>query len=184
MSQAYDFLVFRWDRYILTYGFFDQVGFARSLAVWWSEFWQNRESGAESAVDSNAGDEKQEAEGAADESDGQGLGGFRWVPLTVILVLVGWWIWLHRPALDAVWAYRRLRSRVEQDEAIALPTSTPPLQLADHIDRFRPPAAASARRVIDLYLRESFGGQQLSDEELLELRSSLRDALQNLRKTA
>ena len=24
-SQAYDYLVFRWDRYVLTYGFYDQV---------------------------------------------------------------------------------------------------------------------------------------------------------------
>lgn len=184
MAQAYDFLVFRWDRYILTYGFFDQVGFVRSLAVWWSDLWQGLDSGTDSAADSKDQDKQQAAEETSVESDGLGLGGFRWVPLTILLVLVGWWIWLHRPALDAVWAYRRLRSRIEQDEAIALPVSAPPLQLADHIDRFRPPAAAPARRVIDLYLRESFGGQQLSDEELVELRSSLRDALQNLRKTA
>ncbi len=75
-------------------------------------------------------------------------------------------------------------SRIEKDEILALPGSTPPLKLAEHIASSKPLASVPARRVIDLYLRESFGGQELTEEERQELRAALREAVQNLRKTA
>jgi transglutaminase-like putative cysteine protease len=184
MSQAYDFLIFRWDRYILTYGFFDQVGFARNLVVWWSELWQGRESGSKDGGSAVTGEESPQQDGNRGEVEGFDASVNQLAPLLVVLFLSGWWIWQHRPKLDAVRAYKRLRSRLEKDETLPLQSSTPPLQLAEHIDRFRPPASAPARRVIELYLRQSFGEQELSETELQELRTSLRDALQNLRKIA
>ena len=62
--------------------------------------------------------------------------------------------------------------------------SVAPLQMAHEIERRRPAASKPARRVVDLYLRESFGGQLLNAEELEELKSDLREAIQSLRKTA
>ena len=182
-SPAYDYVIFRWDRYVLTYGFFDQVGIARRLVTWWSEWWRSRSS-------PEAGDEKQIEVSGADEvaetADGQGfnVSGYELIPLALVLLWGAWWIWRHRPAFSAVRAYRQLRSRIEKDEVIALPGSTPPLKLAEHIANSNPQASVAARRVIDFYLRESFGGQELTEEERQELRTALRDAVQNLRKTA
>jgi transglutaminase-like putative cysteine protease len=184
MTQAYDFLIFRWDRYILTYGFFDQVGFARNLVVWWSELWQGRGSDSAEGESAVTGEQLPQQEQDRREVARFEVSAYQMVPLLVLLLLSGWWIWRHRPKLDAVRAYKRLRSRLEQDETLPLQGSTPPLQVAQHIERVRPPASAAARRVIDLYLRQSFGEQELSEAELQELRTSLRDALQNLRKTA
>jgi len=183
ISQAYDYVIFRWDRYVLTYGFFDQVGIARRLVTWWSDWWRSRRSPESS-------DEPQARVAAASEESDTGadqgfeMSGYELIPLALVLLWGAWWIWRHRPAFSAVRAYRQLRSRIEKDEEIAVPGSTPPLELAEHIARSKPRASVPARRVIDLYLRESFGGQDLTEEDRQELRTALRDALQNLRKIA
>ncbi|MGB7491289.1 MAG: DUF4129 domain-containing protein, partial [Thermoanaerobaculia bacterium] len=62
----------------------------------------------------------------------------------------------------------------------ALTSSVPPLELAARIARQRPVALASADRLIELYLQESFGGRELSDEERRELKQVLREALRSL----
>ena len=182
-SQAYDYVIFRWDRYILTYGFFDQVGIARRLVSWWSEWWSSRRSPKPSSDEQiEATGESQVAESA--DAPGLELTGYELIPLALVLLGAAWWVWRHRPAFSAVRAYRQLRSRIERDEMIAVPESTPPLKLAEHIASSKPDASISVRRVIDLYLRESFGGQELTEDERQELRTALRDAVQNLRKTA
>jgi hypothetical protein len=48
-------------------------------------------------------------------------------------------------------------------------------------ERF-PEAAAPAARVIQFYLRESFGGQALEDEELEDLKAALEEAEKRMRK--
>ena len=182
-SQAYDYVVFRWDRYVLTYGFFDQVGIARKLVSLWSEWRRARSAGR--TIEPSTPSEKSEDVGA-ETANGPGFdfGGLELIPLRLVLLWGAWWIWRHRPAFSAVRAYRQLRHRYERDDSVELPASAPPLALADQISRFRPQASIPARRVIDLYLRESFGGQELTEEERQELRGAPRDAVQNLRKTA
>jgi transglutaminase-like putative cysteine protease len=182
-SQAYDYAIFRWDRYVLTYGFFDQVGIARRLVTWWSDWWRSRSSPDASTEETiEVAGEDDAAESAGDQ--GFNMSGYELIPLSLALLWGAWWIWRHRPAFSAVRAYRQLRSRIENDEAIELQGSTPPLGLAEHIASAKPLASVPARRVIDLYLRESFGGQELTEEERQELRIALRDAVQNLRKSA
>ena len=45
-----------------------------------------------------------------------------------------------------------------------------------------PEAAAPAARVIEFYLRESFGGQPLEDEEVEALKEALGEAEKRMRK--
>ena len=45
-------------------------------------------------------------------------------------------------------------------------------------------AAAPGQRVIDLYLRESYGGQPLSEEERDRLKGDLRKTVSRLRQSA
>ncbi len=107
-SQAYDYVIFRWDRYVLTYGFFDQVGIARRLVTWWSEWWQSRSSpDASHETQIEAAGEDEVADTA--EEVGLAITGYELIPLALALLWGAWWIWRHRPAFSAVRAYRQLR---------------------------------------------------------------------------
>jgi transglutaminase-like putative cysteine protease len=177
-SQAYDYLLFRWDRYVLTFGFYDQLGIARRLAVFWSQLWEG------------GGREKEQPEKVAPEEGVESARHkpeFSWqpstvqvVPLAVVLLLGAWWTWRHRPVFSGSRAYRQLRARSEKDPRLSITSSVPPLELAARIARQRPVACASADRVVELYLQESFGGRELSEEERRELKQVLRDALKTL----
>ena len=182
LGQAYDYLIFRWDRYVLTYGFFDQIGLVRKVVGWWSELWQSdkkQEAGAgESAAVTEADTPDTEGE------DSRGLTGWELVPMTLLLLAGAWWVWRHRPEFSAVRAYRRLRTQAERDSAIDVSSTVAPLDLAARISKQRPAAASPAKQVIDLYLRESFGGEDLDELERRELQVALKEAVQTLRKTA
>jgi hypothetical protein len=178
--QVYDYLEFRWDRYILTYGIGDQLSYARRFSGWWTELWKGRgwfrDSGGESSESRAPAELKQDV----DEPD-VARSPSEWLPLAVALLLAFWWIWRHRPAPTATRAYRALRSKFDKSAAGAVVSSAPPLALADSIRRDRPAAAAPSRRIIELYLRESFGGQVLRPEELEDLQRDLREALRKMR---
>jgi hypothetical protein len=60
----------------------------------------------------------------------------------------------------------------------------PPLTVRRETEARYPAAAAPAARVIDFYLRESFGGQPLEDEELEALKSALEEAEKRMRKAS
>jgi len=180
-SQAYDYLLFRWDRYVLTFGFYDQLGIARRLAVFWSRLWEGGDREKEQAPRHDVVAAEEESKSHRQRPD------FSWrpdavqmLPLALVVVLGAWWTWRHRPAFTGTRAYRQLRTRLEKDPRLALTSSVPPLELAARIARQRPVAVASADRLIELYLQESFGGRELSDEERLELKQVLREALRSL----
>ena len=40
-QQAWDFVLFRWDRYVLTFGLYDQLQIFGSLRELWSDFWSH-----------------------------------------------------------------------------------------------------------------------------------------------
>ncbi|MGH7489171.1 MAG: hypothetical protein ACREMY_26735, partial [bacterium] len=87
-----------------------------------------------------------------------------------------------RPPLNATAAYRRLRRRIGRATASGLPDSAPPLSVRSEAAARYPAAAEPTARVIDFYLRESFGGQALEDEELEALKAALEEAEKGMRK--
>lgn len=177
-SQAYDYLLFRWDRYVLTFGFYDQLGIARRLAVFWSQLWE-RGDRVGSQPERVAPEEVVESPRQKPEFSWQ-PSAVQVVPLGLVLVLGAWWTWRHRPAFSGARAYRQLRARSEKDPLLSLTRSVPPLELAARIGRQRPVAWVAADRVVELYLQESFGGRELSEEERRELKQVLREALKSL----
>ena len=186
LAQAYDYLIFRWDRYVLTYGFFDQVGMARKFLLMWKSWLSSfrsddQEPGGVAPETDQAPDEETETPSDGSELEFSGL---ELIPFALLILFSAWWIWRHRPAFSAVSAYRRLRSGVERSSVVPLSAAVAPLDLATRIEQQRPEASKPARRVIDLYLRESFGGQPLDDDELAQLRVEVREAIQKLRKSA
>lgn len=176
LSQAWDFVIFRWDRYVLTYGFYDQMLFLRRLRDLWRTLWPDETDGGlrlgpERAPERD-GDPAKEVEGRIFEPEPEA-----WISLAVVILAAGLWVWRHRPPFTASRAYRRLRAGLGSRVGEPLEPSLPPLAVGDMLASRWPAAASSGRRVIELYLRESYGGQPLSETEREGLRGHLEETL-------
>jgi hypothetical protein len=67
---------------------------------------------------------------------------------------------------------------------LQVPESMAPLTLRSRAARQFPLAAIPTARVVQLYLRESFGEQGLSEDERSQLKLALREASRGLRTVA
>ena len=183
-QQAWDFVLFRWDRYILTFGLYDQLRIFGGLREMWSDFWSHFTSFGQAGVAADDPPGVETADPAAPPGSNRGLPD---VPLPValgltLLALAVWILYLRlRPPLTATAAYRRLRRRLGRT-GVPLPESVPPLTVRREAETRYPAAAEPTARVIDFYLRESFGGQALEDEEVEALKAALAEAEKNMRK--
>lgn len=174
--QAYDFMLFRWDRYVLTFGLYDQLTIFRALRTLWldvKQLFDRGEETKETAPESVAPLADPAAEPVPETA--ADLTWVLWVVLvlgaavTAALVLLA----RRRSPLTATAAYQSLRRRLERGGG-RLPASLAPLALHRVAARRHPEAAAPAARIIDLYLRESFGGAALGEAD----RTALREALE------
>jgi hypothetical protein len=192
LRQAWDFVQFRWDRYVLTYGIYDQLAFFGQLRRMWhgvmAIFDRHPQSAApDQAAVAQAADGRSPAAGA-----GPALAGWRrwarspWAVLAalVALLLAGACVLLWRrlrPPEDATWAYGRMRQRLVR-AGFAISPALGPLALQAQAARRFPAAAAATGQVIALYVRESFAGRRLSEPELAALRAALATAEAQLRR--
>jgi transglutaminase-like putative cysteine protease len=186
MSQVWDYVLFRWDRYVLTFGFYDQLSlFMRARGVWLSVWRMFGRDGDQPFTADTAGEVVTDAETAAAAA----ASGWReWMPFVmgavvmVAAIAAGLWLWLRRRQRPtATESYRRLRRRL-QGSGVPVPGSLAPLRLLDEARERFPGAAAPASRLVHLYLRESFAEEPLSEEELGEAAESLRAASEVLKK--
>jgi protein-glutamine gamma-glutamyltransferase len=184
-QQAWDFVLFRWDRYVLTFGLYDQLQIFSGLREMWSDFWSrfHHNQGPEgTAKPTNALDSFVPAASTPDAPRH-----LPDVPLPLALGLTlaaaaAWILYLRlRPPLTATAAYRRLRRRLGRTGP-PLPDSAPPLTVCRETEARCPAAAEPTARVIGFYLRESFGGQALEDEELEAMKAALEEAESLMRK--
>jgi len=184
-TQAWDYMQFRWDRYVLTYGFYDQLQAFARMRGWWfrlQNLWSRPDRPATAAVPGAA----EEAPAAA-ATEAPRPGG--WVPAAAMAALVAaasWVLWRRRSPLTATRAYERLRRRLAR-RGLRVAESTAPLALRQRAAERFPQAAGPAGEVVDLYLRESFGGETLAADERQRLEAAAREAdaaLKRARKTA
>lgn len=182
--QAWDYVLFRWDRYVLTYGVYDQLRIFGGLREMWTDLWRLLDGGTKDA------EAKPAAPDAPLQPDAPGAKPRDWrvdVPLPVAIGLTlfaaaVYILYLRlRPPLTATVAYRRLRRRLGKSGK-PVPESIPPLRLGQEAAARYPAAAAPLGRVIDFYLRESFGGEPLGDDERELLKAALEEAERGLRK--
>jgi transglutaminase-like putative cysteine protease len=183
MQQAWDFVLFRWDRYVLTFGLGDQIQIFGGLRELWNELWARLNH--EEKPEKPGAAPSLPASGPGTATPHRGLPDMSW-PLAIGLLLavaIAWFLYLRlRPPLTATTAYRRLRRRLGRRAGADLPDSAPPLAVRSEAAARYPAAAEPTARVIDFYLRESFGGQILEDEELEALKAALEEAEQGMRK--
>lgn len=176
LRQAWDFVLFRWDRYVLTFGLADQLQIMARL----NQAWQSLMS----LFDSSPGKSPRghhlpgtgiPAAGALATPAGHPWAWIAGGTAAAACLVLAWLFWRQRAPLSAVAAYRKLQRRLGRSGLPFSPAS-PPLAVRDAAaDRF-PEAAAGTGRVIDFYLRESFGGEELTDTERADLAESLRTA--------
>jgi transglutaminase-like putative cysteine protease len=184
--QAWDFVQFRWDRYVLTYGVYDQLAFFGTLRRAWSSlmavFEPSHPAAAEAAPAPGAGTVAAAPPPAAGDSAAARLLRSPWPALALlVLAAVALLAWKRlRPAFDAAAAYGRLRQRLAR-AGLSVPPALPPLALQALAAQRLPEAAPATARIIALYLDESFGGRELAEADRAVLRAALAEAEARLR---
>ena len=96
------------------------------------------------------------------------------IPFVLMALTVAIWLWWRRERMTATIAYRQLRARLIRTVP-ETGTSTPPLEVERLLVAQFPAAAPQARRVVELYLEESFGGRALESHEIGDVREALRN---------
>jgi hypothetical protein len=189
-QQAYDYLQFRWDRYVLTYGFQDQVSYfwrLRSFLGKVRDWFQadDPSSARTGAAESDGVASAPEASAAetsalSDGADARALA-FRTALVLLAAVLLLWLAWQRRRVLTATEAFRRLRRRAE-GVGIPLTEATAPWTVAARLESRFPEVREPAARVIEFYLRESFGNHALTPQDRGTLIAALSTAQRRLRR--
>lgn len=185
MRQAWDFVAFRWDRYVLTFGLYDQLRIFGGLRDFWNDLWSR-------LGQQDGTPEKKSAETAPAQEAGEILPGQPgsprpdvplWVPLGAALLAAGIFaLYLRlKPPLTATTAYARLRRRLGR-RGHPVSESIPPLAVGREMAARFPSAAEPTARIIAFYLRESFGGEELEDGERATLEAALEEAEKGMRK--
>lgn len=186
ISQVWDYVMFRWDRYVLTYGFYDQLQAFFRLRTIWQQFWHFFErhkpaaaaTAAPAAVESPAGPQAVPTPGDW-APPGWAIALALLLLVALVLAVLRW----RRPPLTAARAYVQLRRRLA-DRGLDASDALAPLAFRRRAVRRFPQLERATGRVVDLYLRESFGGEALGDAERGELEQALRETRQLLRKSA
>jgi transglutaminase-like putative cysteine protease len=183
MQQAWDYLLFRWDRYVLTFGLYDQLRIFGGLRQMWNELWKSFDRSDKAGEPSAPTPGSLTAE-ATPVPAGSRMPDVPWpvaLGFTLFAAAVFGLYLKLKPPLTATQAYTRLRRRLGRRGA-PLADSVPPLVVRDEAASRYPEAAEPTARVIAFYLRESFGGEPLADEDREVLKAALQEAERGMRK--
>lgn len=182
-SQAWDTVVFRWDRYVLTYGFNDQLALFGSLRGLWRQLFARSDPASNPSfqpADPEADGPTADTPPASAPAVGPGT-----VAALLFLVAVVAFIWWRhrRGEATATTAYLRLRNELRRS-GVEVPDSLAPLALERRAAGRSAEAAAPAGRVVRLYLGEAFAGRPLADGDRERLELALREVSEALRKAS
>lgn len=185
--QVADFVKFRWDRYVLTYGaedqksLFDQV--RDRLSDWWSRFTEDETE--TDALSETAGVVIESTTELSFEEEAWRPKAYQVVLFLLALGATLGVIWWRRRSWTAAHAYLWLRHQLARASEEVDETTTP-LRLQELALARYPAAGSEVRQLIGLYLRESFAGQPLEVGDAKRLgatRQSIRQAEKDARRT-
>jgi transglutaminase-like putative cysteine protease len=175
MRLAWGALVNRWDRWVISYDFEDQVGVIGDLRAWWSELFRRFASGDAAPGPSTPLPGSAGVPAAPGASDAGTPGKWRWIAAATgaaLLIGAAAWIFLRRRPWNPAIAYAELRRQLAAAE-LPVVDSTAPLALARLVERRLPAATAPAARVVAAYVRSTFAGHAASSAEVEPLRDDL-----------
>jgi hypothetical protein len=176
-QQAWEAALLRWDRWVISYDFEDQVSVLGGLRAAWDDLWARLFAGGERGrgrTPEAVATARAESRAAAEVSAVR-----RRVATAIGLALAfaaaaASAYWLRRRARwDATLAYLGLR-RALAAAGLAVPDSLPPLAVARAGARRLPAAAAAIEALVSSYLAEAFAGRALGAELTGALRDDLR----------
>jgi hypothetical protein len=185
-QQVSDFVLFRWDRYVLTFGMEDQISLAQRIQGLWQDLkgWLKGLRSAPTEVSAEAAGVVLGAEGQGAEAALEAPTSSPWLALPMaaalglaaLLAIGGWLLLRHRRrTFTATQAFRRWRRWLRR-QGVEVASAKPPQALAQLAAERFPETREATANVIELYLRESFGGRSLEPQEREQLRRDLRRA--------
>ena len=178
--QAWEFVLFRWDRYVISFDVYDQVGIFFRLRSLWDQLskelfraTRNRNRVAAPTSAAPATPPALPADSASAPHpfwrDGRAFA----VAAALAVALAGIALLMRRKERwNATRAYLALRGTLA-GSGLGLPQWLGPLALADFAARRLPEAGPATSRLVKSYLRESFAGEALADASLTRLREDL-----------
>ncbi|MEM7481658.1 MAG: DUF3488 and transglutaminase-like domain-containing protein [Acidobacteriota bacterium] len=183
VTQAWDFLIFRWDRYVLTFGFEDQLQLFGSLKDLWARLWSPRVPATELPPPADVVPDDSPIEPLPELSPRRWSDSV-WIVggLVTATIALFWWLVRRRlrGPLTATGVYRRLRKDLA-GAGLPVAESLAPLTLERRAGRRFPDLAEPMRRIVSLYLEESFGGRAVVGAARQELADALGQTRRGLR---
>ncbi len=182
--QAYEFVTFRWDRYVLTYGAEDQGTLRTRLKDFFADGWAKLKSWLsfrEQEEEENTAPQLPPLTNAAESESAVATSssGSWWTLLAVLVMASGAaLLWRRRPR-NATAAYLALRRMLEAAD-FGVTTATPPLELKAKMCQLVAGEELGIERLLQLYLGEAFADRRLTpaeSDELQGLRKKLEKAL-------
>ncbi len=183
LQQMYDYVAFRWDRYVLTYGSQDQKSFFQDLrdriAAAWARFraWQEQDEGQGRQISDTSGLQTDiptfDVEADKDAESIWQDPRFRYGGLAVFLLSLGVIVlYLRRRPLSPIETYTRLRRELSA-MGLEVSPSTAPLELQRLLETEHPAVREDVQRLVVAYLNASFASEPPSPEVIQEMRPTL-----------
>ena len=182
VSQMWDFVSFRWDRYVLTFGVYDQFEIVSRFRSIWRTLtqWRRKSPGEPETPGGPIEVPEIGIEASSIKENVRQLGpwlvGILWV---IGLVAAGYFWQRSRRPLTATRAYTRVRERMGA-AGVPVSESLAPLAFSQKVLRDYPELESPVEGLVWLYLRESFGGEEVAASHQEELEGFLREVRQRL----
>lgn len=186
-TQSWDYLLFRWERYVLTFGVQDQLELLSALRRRWRELLQALRGRDEPAT---AGSSVTTVAGASVDPGEASTVPTPWLGWLAVLLLLGSGAAIayaarRRSRFGPAEAYLELRELLARG-GLAVGPSTAPLELERIATGSLPAAALPVRRLVRDYVRVAFAGEQVATSPALlqECLDAVRRATTRSRRAA
>jgi transglutaminase-like putative cysteine protease len=181
--SAYDFMMFRWDRYVISFDFYDQIGLLFNARALWEQL-KRELFAATTRTSPPAGEVASPVDGGPAPISPERPRFELWaLGVAVLLAAIGLVALLRqRGEWNRTQAYAALVATL-RGSGLAVPEWAGPLAVRDLAAERFPAAAPASRRIVQGYLRESFAGDGHHPSEAAAARRDLAEVEAAIRAT-
>jgi transglutaminase-like putative cysteine protease len=185
MRQAYEYMTFRWDRYVISFDFYDQIGLLFNARALWERLKDELFAATSRGANAPGPDPAATVEPGAAPAGPDGRNRFlAWaVAVAILAASVGAFaLWRQRSEWNRTRAYGALIATL-RGSGVAVPEWAGPLAVGELAAQRFPAAAPASARIVRGYLRESFGGEPTVPESVAAARRDLAEVEAAIRAT-